>query len=129
MNDLQKDFRSKVFVTDEVDREHVGLAGDPPPVKAEVDGKWRPDVPVTPHSCPAAAKDGKPNLYGQCFSYPCSNLHKENGIELADCHCPALKVVDPKRTFATQAGLCHDKACSEIPVGGPFQLPKDFCEK
>jgi hypothetical protein len=93
----------------------------------EVNGKWRRDVPAGVHSCPAAKKDGTPNLYGQCFSYPCSNLHKENGIELADCHCPALKVVAPDRTFATQAGLCHDKACSEIPVGGPFQLPNGGC--
>ena len=86
----------------------------------KINGKWRRDVPASPHSCPAE-KDGKELL-------PCHNVRRVDGVEVADCHCPALKVIAPNRTFATQAGLCHHKVCTEIPVGGPFPVPDKFCE-
>ncbi len=95
----------------------------------EINGKWRRDIPAHPHNCPAS-KDGKPLMYGQCFSYPCDNVRLVNKVRIADCHCPGLTVVDPSRhEFATQAGHCHDKACSEIPVGGPFDVPKSMCDE
>ena len=94
-----------------------------------VNGTWQPSVPAKVQSCPRTSSNGKLNLYGQCFSYSCRNLHRENDIELADCYCPGLVVVGSQRTFATQAGQCGDQVCSEIPVGGPFQLPPGTCDQ
>ena len=94
-----------------------------------VNGTWQSSVPAKVQSCPRTSSNGKLNLYGQCFSYSCRNLHRENDIELADCYCPGLVVVGSQRTFATQAGQCGVQVCSEIPVGGPFQLPPGTCDQ
>ena len=94
----------------------------------QVNGVWQKDIPASNILCPAASGDPpKRNYYGQCFSYSCRNVHEENGIPVADCYCPALLVLDPERGFNTEAGQCQTSVCTQIPVGGPFNIAYDFC--
>ncbi len=94
----------------------------------EVNGTWQKDVAATLHLCPATnGNPPKRNYYGQCFSYSCTNLHEENGIPVAECHCPAWFILDTDRGFNTEAGQCQASICTQIPVGGPFNVTCDFC--
>ena len=99
-------------------------------IPQEVSGVWRKSVPALPHNCPSTTgPQGKPVLFGQCFSYSCKNVRRINGVLVADCYCPAEQVTDTnKKEFAVQAGLCQQSVCTRIPVGAPFVVPGQFCQ-
>lgn len=101
-------------------------------IPQEVNGHWRRNVPALPHNCPATAGDpAEPVLFGQCFSYACTNVRKVEGVLIADCYCPAEQIENPstRPQFAVQAGQCQSSVCSQIPVGAPFIVPGNVCEK
>ena len=100
-------------------------------IPQEIRGVWRQSVPALPHNCPSTlGAQAKPVLFGQCFSYSCKNVRRINGVLVADCYCPAEQVLDPnKHEFAVQAGLCREAVCTQIPVGAPFAVPGQFCQK
>ena len=84
-------------------------------------GKKKSAAP--PLTCPASAM----NTFAQCFSFACERAGKINGVEVANCFCPIGEsltgtVVDPGTGFTTQAGQGNDDICTQLPVGGPFQL-------
>lgn len=100
-------------------------------IPQEVNGHWRKNVPALPHNCPAKTSDGAQVLFGQCFSYACTNVRKVEGVLIADCYCPAEPVPEQSSTqqFAVQAGQCQSSVCNQIPVGAPFIVPGDVCAK
>ncbi|HEY0140433.1 MAG TPA: hypothetical protein VGF48_06025 [Thermoanaerobaculia bacterium] len=99
-------------------------------IPQEVNGRWRKNVPALPHNCPATTGDpAEPVLFGQCFSYSCTNVRKVNGVLIADCYCPAEYVQSSTKTeFAVQAGQCQSSVCSQVPVGAPFIVPGNICD-
>ena len=98
-------------------------------IPQEVKGVWRKNVAALPHNCPSTSgSDGEPVLFGQCFSYSCTNVRKVNGVTIADCFCPAESAKN-KTQFAVQAGQCQSSVCSQIPVGAPFIVPGNACAK
>jgi hypothetical protein len=100
-------------------------------IPQEINGVWRRNAAALPHNCPSTQGDPpQPVLFGQCFSYACTNVRKVNGVLIADCYCPAQSVKKTsKQQFAVQAGQCQSSVCSQIPVGAPFIVPGSACEK
>ena len=98
-------------------------------IPQKVNGAWRENVRALPHNCPSIIGNEQV-LFGQCFSYSCRNVRKINMVLIADCYCPAQQISDPnKDQFAVQAGQCKESVCTQIPVGAPFIVPGNFCNK
>src|SRR5262245_27062662 len=77
----------------------------------------------TLNSCPVSTTD----TFAQCFSFACERAGEINGVKVANCFCPIGEsltgtVVEPGTAFTTQAGQGKEDICSELPVGGAFQL-------